>query len=157
MMWCCRAVQWKQQWYMGWNSVLIGTPGSNVAYLASGVLRSAGGITGAGVALSLLWDTTREVAISLLELLWQGSADGGQQQMDFKTLMTETISQGWRTGGPCIHTHTNNLPGKCMEFCRGMCAVLSLCGGTSCSAAKSSASSHPLISLQRHTQSSFVS
>lgn len=54
---------------MGCNSVLIGTPGSNVGYLASGVLRSAGGITGAGVASSLLWDTTREVAISLLELL----------------------------------------------------------------------------------------
>lgn len=55
------------------------------------------------------------------------------------------------------HTNAHNLPGECMEFCRGMCAVLSLCGGTSCSAAKSSASSHPLISLQRHTQSSFVS
>ena len=48
------------------------------------------------------------------------------------------------------HTNAHNLPGECMEFCRGMCAVLSLIGGTSCSAAKSSASSHPLISLQRH-------
>lgn len=58
----------KQQWCKGYNSVVIGTPNS-VAYLAWGVLGRVGGITGAGVALRMLWDTTGEVAISLLDLL----------------------------------------------------------------------------------------